>query len=1563
MKCDGKEEDESTERSAMIPNFPTNDRASHAYPFHGGIAGKLGDRFEAKWAVKKLFEVILGHADALQFEFVDPVNSCVEFWLSKDGCKEWYQAKRQNTQGNWTIARLAKEGVLQAALSKLSAASDDRFFFLSTAPATELHHLTQRATLIEAGAEAFLDSLTEDERADYFPTLRKHWGDCATDQTWRYLKRIHVLCEPETDLDINIKMLGGQVFSDSFDRFFPLLREYLENNFNRELTTEIVRREIIETGILSPRAPLDPTLREQIAHANQRYLDSYTPFGAGGSFITRKEAREALSLLEAEDGPTIILLTGNAGTGKSGVIREVLAGLTGRGITYLAFRVDNRLGIDSSAALGKALYGRHETPIFTLNSLEPNGTAILFIDQIDAISEISGRTGPIREVVFELLSFAKFSNNVRIIAACRTYDLANDSALLELEKGYRVKRIEIMLLDWTSEVEPLLRGRAIPLERISPKQRELLTLPLNLALFLETIGTDEHTFQFQSTTELLDRLVAKKQRTIRERGFPAFALMPALSELAAVMSRDQSLDAPAHVLGRFPNALDLLATEHLISHLNGRVTFFHESLFDYAFARGFVTDRRNILDLLSEDEQHLFRRTQVRQILAMYRQTGPLRLYLPQLRDLLTSSTVRYHLKDAVARWLGGVEAPTEAELDVILALDTPNQRMPVLVRLAIYPQPDWLPILISRGLIVEWLEANDEERRNDALNILRNAVNILPVKVTEVLRAWWQDDPTRGATLLGWFSWLHDMQPCRELLELNLDLIRSKPKGLFDRADLYDRHSLSAWVKNDPDAAGELLRVWFETWYEIFPDGHPFEHDHQNNLDYHWLDELQKKSAAALLKAAIPAFVETIRRINMSFDGQYWTDYTWQLRHDRECFGAGRFLSLLRKSLCELASIAPTQAIAGLKQIDPLSHPAALYLWLEVIECAGQALGHLLPSLLAAEKLFEAGPNGAEWLSFARAANAALPYLSQEDSLLLETRILDHWPELNFAKKISHDLAGGQPEEEPFWTRKSAVRDLNWNGYKQWCILKTIDGALLSATARQRLSQLEKKFVGKALEKPNDFEAKAVPPPIGTESARHMSDSSWLKAIDIYGDDRETRHSKDEWLKHTGSHGLAQILREQTKENLERFSRLFLRLPPNAPAVYFNEILNGLAEGQAPAETIESVIRHAHSLPGRPCCGGICRLLQKHPAIADNDEIFAILLWYVENGPAATDGQSDLKRTQELLVSADQLIAKGGFMRVRSGYYDRGLAVEAFGAVLWECAPRLTEGICILRRRIEQESLESIRCLLTEPIYAVLRHDNRRAGELLKQLVISRHVDLLPLTTYHGIRLLYYILHGVPDIGRELLDLLLSAENEDHRLLGAFHLFREAFYDDAIASRAEELAKEGDHHRKLAADAAANHLPNAAYQERAEKQLASYFNDPIREIRDEAAECFRGLWKENLGPYRTLISAFLQSKAFEENNFSFFHLLKDAHESTTEEVIWAAERMLDLTEQPADTSSPAGAGRLREMHYLDDLLLREYNATENQPELRTRILDILDRMLILGLYGTDRIIQEYERI
>ena len=785
----------------------------------------------------------------------------------------------------------------------------------------------------------------------------------------------------------------------------------------------------------------------------------------------------------------------------------------------------------------------------------------------------------------------------------------------------------------------------------------------------------------------------------------------------------------------------------------------------------------------------------------------------------------------------------------------------------------------------------------------------------------------------------------------------------MFDHPEPFDRHALSHWIKYDPDAAAEILRVWFQTWYESFPDGHPFERDHHKDLDYHWLGELQKISPSSFVKFAIPAFAEAIRRINLICAGESRKDYTWRIRYDRDSYGAGRFLSLLRGSLATVAHNSPASAIECLAQLDPGAHPATLFLWLETIAAAGDLLGHLLPSLLTVEQLFDAGLNGAAWLSFARAANAALPYLPPNDRLAVESRILNYWPELTWAKKLVKELANGRPEEETFWTKKGAIRDLRWSGNAQWSCLRAVDAAFLSSKAKERLAQLNRKFPGMTPEKPGDPEAHFVPPPIGSDRSKRMSDSAWLSAIATFREDRESSRSKGHWLDHTGSRGLAGLLRERAKENPERFAQLLCRLPLDSLPDYFNELLNGLGEGSPSDETLKSAICYAHDLPGSPCCDGISYLLRKHPRLTQDDDIFAILCWYVENGPAATDGESDQRRMQELIISAEQLVQRGGFSSVRSGYRDRGTAIETLSAVVWECPARLAEGIDLLQRRIEVEPLQSLRCFLVEPIYSVLCHDRSHAAALLKQLVVRpQGVDLLPLSTYEGVKSLFYILRDGSDIGPELLNLLLAADNENCRLLGAFHLYREAYYNEAFAARADVSVEQSDQHRSLAAHAAANHLVHAAYRLRAEQKLVEYFDDPVKEVRTAAADCFNEMREgESIEPYRSLIRTFIRSQAFDGETFWFFHILKDAAESTTEEVILAAERILALTEQPEESSSPQR--RSREMHYLDELLLREYRATDDRPELRKRILDILDRMLLLGLYGADKVIEEHERI
>jgi hypothetical protein len=71
--------------------------------FPGGIADKLGNRYEAKWLVRQLLDVIAGKAEWLRFEGITPEFEGFEFAVRRAEVTEWHQTKINAPHGNWTI--------------------------------------------------------------------------------------------------------------------------------------------------------------------------------------------------------------------------------------------------------------------------------------------------------------------------------------------------------------------------------------------------------------------------------------------------------------------------------------------------------------------------------------------------------------------------------------------------------------------------------------------------------------------------------------------------------------------------------------------------------------------------------------------------------------------------------------------------------------------------------------------------------------------------------------------------------------------------------------------------------------------------------------------------------------------------------------------------------------------------------------------------------------------------------------------------------------------------------------------------------------------------------------------------------------------------------------------------------------------------------------------------------------------------------------------------------------------------------------------------------------------
>ncbi|MDK4735901.1 hypothetical protein [Rhizobium sp. CNPSo 3490] len=1573
--------------------------------FSGGIADKLGNRYEAKWLVRQLLDVIGGKCSTLIFEGIDPAFKGFEFSLARDGITEWHQTKISNPNGNWTLAALRREGVLEAFKHRLSSTTHDLCVFVSQHPARDIADLVGKAEIC-TDKDEFVKSLGKGAKAD-FDELKILWGvDDKTAFSW--LNRSHFRVESQRSIESVIDTYCDFYFDNKSKTEFEILQEFLVQRINREITTESARADIQREGKLKFKDyALDPTLAQRLHAENSAYLDTYIPFGAGRETLIRPEAQEIADRIADPNGPPVILLTGVAGAGKSGVIRELIAKLSSVATTHLAFRVDHHLDCKSPQALGRAITGREESPVATLRGVSIGQKSALIVDQVDAISEISGRNGAIKQAVLKLVDDVRNFGNVVIVISCRTFDLENDDRLKALKDTHGVEHIDVQLLDWENSVKPLLLSKSVAVDQFSPSQIKLLRLPLNLALFFETY--DPLAPMVSSRNELFRLLLEKKRKVIGTDRTISWDVLEPLSCLAEWMSERQRLDAPDAVLSSFGGALSVLPSEGLLVRSRGNANFFHESFFDYVYALTFAGRKISLEALLLQTEQHLFRRTQVRQILENLRQVDNAR-YLCELRSVVDNPKIRYHIQVAAAQWLGSLNDPTPEERDIVLLLDKTTGPIPALVRYAFFASPGWFDRLQADGWVPEQLLGANTERADTILWWLSNIASERPVEVAGLLDKWWGGDPERAKRLLNWFGFVKRQKPDETLVDLCARVTRSNPPGMFERRGQNHRDLLlHTWAGENPHGAEKVLKAYFESWFEAHPGLHPFERDEFRDLDAHSLGELAKKAPEVFIDGTIETFIRSVDSIVLK-NSNGINDYSFRMRFaSGNHFGADAFLSMFRDALAKVALESADRAREILKRINPDKHEVCAHIWLETIAVDGYGLKDLFVELLDCEHIFDAGWNGADWKSFASAARAALPHLQADGTAKFDNLMASHKPELDLASKLLRRIKA-EGEEEPWRTRSGAAQYLNRSGHELWCILDSIGDEALSPLARKTLAQLRRKFRTDKLPEPDHLEAHWVQSPIKRDKAARMSDEHWLSAILKYGNDGHRRRGRT--FVAGGSSQLASELKHQAKEQPQRFSAFLEKIPSGANRAYINHLLWGLAESEgASPGALRRAIVTAHERDERAYGSEIARLIEKNPEIAADPVIFEILVWYVENGDADETDDVDRSNTQREVTTIEDLVREGR-LHIRGVNGARGAAAEALGNILWH-VPEVVESVWpIIERRAAIEPLVSVRCCLVRAALPLYNSNKARCARLLER--ISGHPETLsqpshfqaawiraafpsrrlpkfakaasvwiayaiervirrrsasmsnpdesywsaPLVTHSGIRLLPYILRFVPEVGQRLLHRMIVQGDPNTRAIAAWLIFWQSFQAEVFCSLADALAKDGVVYRRLMADVASHAIEDAEFRYRAETILRRAFNDDDKQVRSQASDVFRNVKPDEFDRYREIAHGFIRSLSFEAGSYGFFHALEHA-ECKVDDIVVAATEI--LLEEIVKNGNAAGQ-RSMDLHQLQDVIKKEYSVSESDPPLRAKILDLIDRMLKMELYGVDAIVGAHER-
>jgi len=570
-------------------------------PLPGGASDKYGNRYEGRWTVSRMIEVMAERADAIRIEVPGKEGEGAEFRLNYGGRAEYHQVKRQHSaRGYWTLSDM--RDVLLRFDGKL-ADPQAWCVFVSTQSADELRELSERARSSTSWGEYEQEFLNAKNQRAAFAQLRRIWGCSSGVGVYGRLRRIQVETASENLLCEMVATRLAPLVEGDPETVADVLAQLWLDSVHKELTAYEIWRHLQQRGITRRDWGNDPHVLAQVEQANARYLEPLRNETIAGRMIRRAETGTAVNALTSAACRRSVLLSGQAGVGKSGVVLQTVEHLRKAGIPVLVFRIDRLAPQMNPDDVGRQL-GLPGSPPNVLAAVAQGRNSVLVIDQLDAVSLASGRNPQFFDCVNEMMRQAQRQSGMGLLIACRKFDLENDHRLRRLTGEHGIAD-EVSVGKLSREViGEVVRDLGFDPSTLTEKQWDLLSLPLHLSILADVgIAPEQGTLRPETAKDLHGLFWDRKQDLIRERlGRPVEHWVEVVDALCDYMSCYQVLSAPASILDAWSADAQAMASEHVLARDRGRYAFFHESFFDYVFARRFASRGQDLIELLRAGE-------------------------------------------------------------------------------------------------------------------------------------------------------------------------------------------------------------------------------------------------------------------------------------------------------------------------------------------------------------------------------------------------------------------------------------------------------------------------------------------------------------------------------------------------------------------------------------------------------------------------------------------------------------------------------------------------------------------------------------------------------------------------------------------------------------------------------------------------------------------------------------------------------------------------------------------------------------------------------------------------
>ncbi len=1458
----------------------------------GGAADKAGNRYEHLWTSYRVSDLLEGSASRLRLEPPGIAGQGVEFEID-DGDGTWAEQVKGSLSGrSWTIRRLDSEGVLASALVQVQAGR--QFRFVAALRAAELETLSKRSRETSS-LEEFKEALPKNLEPEVDVLVDK-WAVPAI-EAWSCLKSIHVVTvSPEALERMVIPIFKHLVASDP-SAVLDTVRGFCDANLHKNLTGPLVWAHLEDRGFqrrhLAGDAGSAADLHQTVVRQSRRVRGVAPAIG----YVASSNAARVLDALRDLEGKQVLLIDGRAGLGKSTVAAEVAGTLEDEGWFVAVARMDL---LDETATtssqVGERIGLRAGSPGVVLGGVANGQAALLVIDQLDAVSLYSGRFPDVFDAVDEILDEVATTENVKVMLVVRSVDLEADPRLKRLGRQDRAARITIDRLT-EDDVRVKLEEGSVAVPE-SPVTFTLLRTPLHLSIFLR-LSEDAQRDEYPSLQDLYARYTEELRMTIsHEVGHLDWTGIT--SALVDYMNDHEQLTAPIAALDlAAPEEWHALESAAVLAREGNSIAFFHESYFDFLFARAFVTMGRSLHEFLVGSGQHLFRRAQTRQVLEHLLATDRSQ-FRTTVAELASSADIRSHIKAIVVEVFGSTE-PEAA--DWLAAEETAWANQPTSWRLlGLLNRPVWFDIADAMGRWEVWLR--DLNKVDRAFNQLVLAARTRPGRVVELVRPFIgasEDWRLRLKALVEW-----SLRP--ESVDLAIDLL---DRGGLDDARGPIASNSDFWsivyglAEEDTAAAARLVGAYLNRGLAVahaLGSEDPFEtgqlpgRSPSGDVIY----RIATSEPAAYLKAVLP-FVKTVAVANQYHAaGRLPVGRRWRLRYIGTAYSVGdKIFDAADQALRTLAQDSPDQCEEFLADLLGSESEELRFLACRALTTAGPA-DTAIRWLISDERNFTLG-----WADSARWASIEL---IRRWSGRCSDEVLD---------ELERAVLAYQPSWEP-----------EPQGRGRYALLGAIEETRLGADARRERDELATRFAPAVVPLPRPIRAQGVGSPIGDSDAQEMSDDEWFEALRTYSG--ETTWDGDRPV--GGAAELAQVLGTRAEHEPERFARLALGFDASIPSHAFENVIRAVATRVGP-ELLADLGEHSVEIHRADLGQAICSVASRVNPMTDR--LVALVASFVD------DADPDREWARTNASSGQEYF--GGDLDSAGLNSTRGQVASASATALFQSGGHLD----VLRPVVERlagDQILGVRAHAAGAVLALMNHEAERAYAAAETLFDTSD-DIF--NSQYTMRLLMYLIIRQPErFGAQLLRALNA---EDDIACRAGHVWAGAAIRHGLPSAVPaDFADLSQAARRGAAEAFAEY-PGASAE-----YLASSFSDEDREVRKAAATAMLQLEDTTDFTAESLIESFLASAAFNESYDQLVGALPDLSQVGPELALRVCERAVELAgAELGDIRTARGT--------MGQPVMRVVMAVYRQGDtaVRARCLDVIDRLSERDAHGWRDLIED----